>query len=47
VVQFLKSRDFVCWEIDVHGSLLPTRWEKLMQDPEAIRNVIVSRHALE
>jgi FkbM family methyltransferase len=46
VVQFLESRGFMCWEVGVDGGLLPTRWQKLVQDPDAIRNVIVSRQGL-
>jgi FkbM family methyltransferase len=46
VVQFLESRGFMCWDISPDGSLLPTRWENLLQDPETIRNVIVSREGL-
>jgi FkbM family methyltransferase len=46
VVQFLESRGFMCWEIGVDGGLLPTRWEKITQEPEIIRNVIVSRQGL-
>jgi len=46
VVQFLESRGFMCWEIAVDGGLLPTRWDKITQDPEIIRNVIVSRQGL-
>ncbi len=46
VVQFLESRDFMCWEIGVDGGLIPTRWQKLLQEPDLIRNVIVSRQGL-
>jgi hypothetical protein len=46
VVQFLESRGFMCWEIGVDGGLLPARWQKLMEEPKAIRNVIVSRQGL-
>ncbi len=46
VVQFLESRGFMCWEISVNGELLPARWQKLLQDPDTIRNVIVSRQGL-
>jgi FkbM family methyltransferase len=46
VVQFLESRDFMCWEIGVDGGLIPTRWQKLLQEPDLIRNVIASRQGL-
>ncbi len=46
VVQFLESRDFMCWEIGVDGGLIPTRWQNLLRDPDVIRNVIVSRQGL-
>ncbi|HEV2041386.1 MAG TPA: FkbM family methyltransferase [Casimicrobiaceae bacterium] len=46
VVQFLESRGFMCWEIGVDGRLLPARWQKLMEEPKVIRNVIVSRQGL-
>jgi hypothetical protein len=45
-VQFLESRGFMCWEIGVDGGLLPARWQKLMEEPKVIRNVIVSRQGL-
>jgi len=46
VVQFLESRDFMCWEIGVDGGLKPTRWQSLLLEPDLIRNVIVSRQGL-
>jgi len=46
VVQFLESRDFMCWEIGVDGGLIPARWQNLLREPDVIRNVIVSRQGL-
>ncbi|HEY1459959.1 MAG TPA: FkbM family methyltransferase [Casimicrobiaceae bacterium] len=47
VVEFLESKRFLCWEIDVAGSLVPARWPGLLQDPDRIRNIIVSRQGLQ
>jgi FkbM family methyltransferase len=46
VVDFLRRREFLAWTIDDEGGLVPARWEALLQDRDAIRNVIVSRRAL-
>lgn len=46
VVDFLRSRDFMCWTINDDATLAPTRWEKLLETPDLIRNIMVSRRAL-
>jgi hypothetical protein len=42
----MDRRDFMCWEIGADSGLIPTRWQKLLQEPDLIRNVIVSRQGL-
>jgi hypothetical protein len=46
VIQFLSSSDFMCWTIKDDGGLVPVRWEKLLEDHDLIRNVLVSRRVL-
>jgi FkbM family methyltransferase len=46
VVQFLSSRDFMCWTINDDSTLAPARWEKLLEEPDRIRNIMVSRRSL-
>ncbi|MEP6941978.1 MAG: FkbM family methyltransferase [Betaproteobacteria bacterium] len=46
VVGFLKARDFMCWTIGDDSSLAPVRWEKLLEEPDRIRNVIASRRTV-
>ncbi|MFO1303595.1 MAG: FkbM family methyltransferase [Burkholderiales bacterium] len=43
VIDFLKTRNFMCWTINPDASLAPARWESLLEDPSAIRNVIAAR----
>jgi FkbM family methyltransferase len=46
VIEFLRSRGFICWTITQDGSLVPARWEKLLEDPDLIQNIMVARHGL-
>lgn len=46
VIDFLRSRDFMSWTINDDSSLAPVRWEKLLEDPDRIRNIMVSRRSL-
>jgi FkbM family methyltransferase len=45
VVDFLRGRGFFAWTIDDEGGLEPVRWEKLLEDRDAIRNIVVARRA--
>lgn len=46
VLDFFRSRDFMCWTIDDAGGLVPARWESLLAEPDAIRNIVASRQGL-
>jgi FkbM family methyltransferase len=46
VIEFLRSRAFMCWTITQDGSLVPARWEQLLEDPDLIQNIMVARHGL-
>lgn len=46
VIEFLRSRAFMCWTIQPDGALAPARWEKLLEDPDLIQNIMVSRQGL-
>ncbi|MEP6655644.1 MAG: FkbM family methyltransferase [Betaproteobacteria bacterium] len=46
VVDFLDSRGFMCWTVNADGSLAPARWQSLLADPNAIRNIVLSRQGL-
>jgi FkbM family methyltransferase len=45
VIDFFKSRDFMCWTINPDSSLVPARWESLLAVPDAVQNVVISRQA--
>ncbi|MFO1311483.1 MAG: FkbM family methyltransferase [Burkholderiales bacterium] len=45
VIDFMKSRDLMCWTIDPDSSLVPARWESLLETPDLIRNVLASRQS--
>jgi hypothetical protein len=46
VIEFFQTREFMSWTITPDGGLMPVRWEKLLEDPDLIQNIIVSRYAL-
>jgi FkbM family methyltransferase len=46
VIEFLQTREFMCWTIASGGGLVPARWEKLLEDPNLIQNVLVSQYGL-
>jgi hypothetical protein len=46
VLDFFASRGFMCWTINVDASLTPQRWETLLEKPDLIRNIMISRRAL-
>jgi FkbM family methyltransferase len=43
VIDFLKSKEFMCWTINPDSSLAPARWESLLAIPDAVQNVLISR----
>jgi len=45
VIDFLRSREFMCWTINPDSSLAPARWESLLAIPDAIQNVVISRQS--
>lgn len=46
VIEFFKSRQFMCWTIKADSSLVPARWESLLASPEPVQNIMISRQAL-
>jgi len=45
VIDFFKSREFMCWTINPDSSFAPARWESLLAVPDAIQNVLISRQS--
>jgi len=46
VIEFLKTRNFMCWTIGPDGKLVPARWEALLEPRERIQNIMISRLSL-
>jgi FkbM family methyltransferase len=46
VIGFFRTRAFMCWTIAPDGGLVPARWDQLLDQPDLIQNVIVSRYGL-
>lgn len=45
IIEFFKSREFMCWTINADGSLAPARWESLLAVHDAVQNVVISRQS--
>ena len=46
VIDFLRSRGFMCWTINDNGSSNPAHWEDLLVKYDKVQNVIVSRQSI-
>ena len=46
VIAMLEAGGFMCWTINADSSLAPVRWPALLEAPDMIRNVLVSRQAV-
>jgi FkbM family methyltransferase len=42
-VALLEARGFMCWTINPDSSLIPARWPALLETPDTIQNLLVSR----
>jgi FkbM family methyltransferase len=42
-VAMLEAGGFMCWTINSDSSLAPSRWPSLLESPDTIRNIVVSR----
>jgi hypothetical protein len=42
-IAMLDAGGFMCWTIGPDSSLAPVRWPAMLESPETIRNVLVSR----
>ena len=46
VIGFLEARRFMPWAIGDDGSTVPVSWPSLMEQPDRVRNILVSREAI-
>jgi FkbM family methyltransferase len=42
-IAMLEAGGFMCWTINPDSSLAPSRWPALLEAPDTIRNVLISR----
>jgi FkbM family methyltransferase len=45
-IAMLEAAGFMCWTINPDASLTPARWQGLLDAPDAVRNILVSRQAV-
>ncbi len=46
VTEFLASRGFLCWKVNVDGATVPARWDALLAEPDTVQNIVVSRQGV-
>jgi FkbM family methyltransferase len=42
-IAMLEAGGFMCWTINPDSSLAPARWQAMLESPDMIRNILVSR----